>query len=127
MKLKPHWEGDDMVLDSADIIGAPEAINTVAASGATQTIPEVAVASISDITLTANCTFTFPTLTPGTSFTIILRQDGTGSRTATWPAAVKWPAATAPTLSTGANKVDIVSFLGVGSVWFGFSAGTDLR
>ena len=34
---------------------------------------------------------------------LILVQDGTGSRTATWPATVKWPSGTAPTLSTGST------------------------
>src|SRR3989338_4314970 len=57
--------------------------------------------NVFEITLTANCTFTFsnpPASGVTGSFTLILRQDGTGSRTATWPASVDWPGAIAPTL-----------------------------
>jgi hypothetical protein len=55
--------------------------------------------------------------------TLVLRQDASGSRTVTnWQvfesdgtaaagdANVKWPGGTAPTLSTGANAIDIISF-----------------
>jgi hypothetical protein len=43
--------------------------------------------------------------------TVIIRltQDGTGSRTVVFPAGWRWPSTTAPTVSTGANKVDIVT------------------
>lgn len=40
---------------------------------------------------------------------LFIKQDGTGSRTVTWPSAVKWPESTAPTLSTAAGAVDVVS------------------
>lgn len=61
-------------------------------------------------TLTGNCTFTFvaPTLSGRYSLTLI--QDGTGSRLVTWPASVRWPGGTAPTLSTAASAVDKVTF-----------------
>lgn len=40
---------------------------------------------------------------------LIISQDATGNRTLTgWPAEVKWPGGTAPTLSTAANAVDII-------------------
>lgn len=44
------------------------------------------------------------------SFTLHCKQDATGSRVITWPASVKWPNASPPTMSTGANKIDIFSF-----------------
>lgn len=76
--------------------------------------------TLTDNLLDLNLTF------PATSgnFTILLKQDGTGSRTmaadgwlafesdgtaATVPA-VKFPGGTAPTLTTAANHVDIISF-----------------
>ena len=52
------------------------------------------------------------------SVQLILVQDGVGSRTATWPASVDWPGGTAPTLSTGASDVDIVSCLYDGTTYF---------
>lgn len=101
-----------------------ETVNTVAASSTAQTLPDVIVATIHYVTLTANCTFTFPTAGAGKSFTLILVQDGTGSRTATWPASVKWAGGTAPTLTTTASKRDVFSFLCPdGSSWLGFTAG----
>lgn len=75
------------------------------------------------LTLTGNCTFTFPTATAGQSFILLLRQDGTGSRTVTWPAAVRWPGGTAPTITSTANRTDKYVFTADGSVWLGTNAG----
>jgi len=73
-------------------------------------------------TLTGNCTFTF-TAPPGPCSLILkLVQDATGSRTVTWPAAVHWPAGTAPTLTATANKVDIITFYYDGTTYFGNSS-----
>jgi hypothetical protein len=74
------------------------------------------------VTLTGNCTFTFSNPVAGETYLIKLVQDGAGSHTATWPAAVKWPAATAPTLTTTASAIDIVSFYYDGTNYFGSSA-----
>ena len=59
------------------------------------------------LTLTGNCTFTFPSASSGQSFLMMLKQDATGSRTVTWPASVKWPASTAPTITATASKMDV--------------------
>lgn len=109
--------------------GQPEAVNTVATSGAAQTIPDPATTPNSHLTLTAaTCTLTFPTLAAGKSFTLALKQDATGGRLVTWPGSAKWPGAAAPTLSTGANKVDLFSFVCLdGTNWFGLLAGLDIR
>ena len=105
-----------------------ENLNTVAASGAAETL--TLTENSHDVTLTGNCTFTFPTPTSGKnfSFTLILRQDATGSRTVTWPASVDWPSATAPTISSGASDVDVYTFMTVdgGTTWLGFTAGQDM-
>jgi len=60
-------------------------------------------------TLTGNCTFTFTAPSGPANLILKLIQDGTGSRTVTWPATVKWPEGVAPALSTAASSVDIVS------------------
>jgi len=58
-----------------------------------------------------NETFTFTAPTNPGVYTMSLKQDSGGSRTATWPATVKWPAGTAPTLTTTATTgYDVVSF-----------------
>ena len=55
-----------------------------------------------------------------------IKQDGTGSRTVTWGSAFDFGAGSAPTLSTGASKVDIAAFEYVASIskWCGLGAGT---
>ena len=75
------------------------------------------------LTLTGNCTFTFPTAVAGKSFTLLLKQDATGSRTVTWPAAVKWPGGTAPTITATASKADKYVFVADGTNWIGSNAG----
>ncbi len=66
-----------------------------------------------------NETFTFTAPSNVCSLQLILIQDGTGSRTVTWPATIKWPAGTAPTLTTTANAVDIISFFFDGTNYYG--------
>jgi len=83
-------------------------------------------------TLTENTTFTFSN--PASSgklsaFTLKLVQDGSASGfTVTWPGAIDWPAATAPTLTATANAVDYFVFIthDGGTTYYGFTAGQAL-
>ena len=84
---------------------------------------DLANGSVQILTLTGNCTFTFPTATAGKSFIMLLKQDGTGSRTVTWPSAVKWPSGTAPTITSTASKLDKYIFTADGTNWYGSDAG----
>ena len=84
---------------------------------------DLAGGSVQVLTLTGNCTFTFPTATAGKGLTILLKQDATGSRTVTWPAAVKWPAGTAPTITATASQLDKYVFTADGTNWYGSNAG----
>lgn len=56
---------------------------------------------------------------------LYLLQDATGSRLVTWPGSVKWPSATAPTLSTTANAVDLVALetFDNGTTWYATLVG----
>ena len=79
----------------------------------------------------ATTTFTFSNPSAsgsGCSFTLILTQDASGSRTVTWPGSVQWASSTAPILSSGAADVDIFAFITVdaGTTWYGFTAGLDM-
>ncbi|MCC7500430.1 hypothetical protein IT396_01350 [Candidatus Nomurabacteria bacterium] len=95
---------------------------------------EVAVASGNVFNLilnSATCTLTFTTpAASGTmsSFTLILRQDGTGGRLVTWPT-VKWPGGSAPAVSSEAYAVNVFSFftLDAGSTWFGVRSGAQFQ
>lgn len=80
--------------------------------------------SIQNLTLAvAATTYTFPIASAGSTLFLIQRQDATGSRTVSWPANVRWPGGTAPTLTATANRVDIFEFIADGSVWFGTVIG----
>jgi hypothetical protein len=96
---------------------------TVTANTSTAYTVDLANGSVQILTLTGNCTFTFPTATAGKGFTMLLKQDGTGSRTVTWPSSVKWPASTAPTITSTASKGDKFVFVGDGTYWWGSNAG----
>ena len=110
--------------------GGREQLDTVAASGATHTV-DLADGNVHDVTLTDDCTFTFTGTAASVAcgFTLILRQDGTGSRTPTLPASVDWPGGTGPTPTSAANAVDVFTFLTVdnGTTWLGFVAGQDVK
>jgi hypothetical protein len=59
-----------------------------------------------------------PTATAGTSFILVLTQAATGMTTATFTG-VKFAGGTAPTITATASAVDIISFIAVGSTWYG--------
>jgi len=106
-----------------------ETINVIASSTATTAI-DVSLGNVVDMTLDNSPTLTFTNPAPtgtGGSFTLMLRQDASGSRTVTWPGSVRWAAATAPTLTTTASRVDIITFVTMdeGTKWYGFVAAQD--
>jgi hypothetical protein len=78
-------------------------------------------------TLNANITTLTISNPPATSnagsFTLIFDADGT-ARTVTWPAAVKWPGGTAPTLTSTASRSDVFVFYtnNAGTTWYAMTA-----
>jgi hypothetical protein len=83
----------------------------VSASGATTINLNRLHAGIIRVTLTDSSTFTFVAPYAGSTITFILVQPAAGSKTVTWPTNVKWPGGTAPTLTTTANAVDIITLV----------------
>jgi hypothetical protein len=78
--------------------------------GATIT-PDFAVANNFSVTLAGNRTLANPSnLTAGQTGTIVITQDATGSRTLAYGSNWKFPGGTAPTLTTTANAVDVISY-----------------
>lgn len=83
-------------------------------------------------TLTENTTFTFSNPAASgkvSAFSLKLVQDASASGyTVTWPSAVDWPSATAPTLTATASAVDYFIFISHdgGTTWYGFTAGQAL-
>ena len=78
---------------------------------ATQTW-DVATAQDATLTLTGNITtFSAPTnQVAGSYYTLRLNLGSTPFTVSAWNAVFKWPAATAPTLSTSANAIDVFVF-----------------
>lgn len=118
-----------MVLDTSPTIATPTVTNptvtnyveSVVAIGNSSTSQTLSLTNgtVQTVTLTGNCTFTMPTATAGKSFILIIVQDGTGGRTATFTS-VKWPGGTAPTITTTASTGrDIISFFADGTNWYG--------
>jgi hypothetical protein len=98
-------------------------VHTVGNSGTSLTLDASSASGwIKTITLNGNCTFTLTGATAGqlTQLELVLTQDGTGSRTVTWPASVKWSGG-APTLSALAASVDriLLSSYNGGTTWYG--------
>jgi len=87
--------------------------------------------NIHEVTLTGNTTFTFDNPVASgkaSNLTITLSQDSHGSHTTTWPSSVKWAGGTAPTLTTTANAVNVLTFYTMdnGITWYGFLSGADM-
>ena len=119
----------DQIIQRPVLKDIGETVVANATSGSTDTI-DLEDGNVHNVTLTANCTFTFsnpPASGTSGSFTLFLNQDGTGSRTATWPGSVKWAGGTAPTLTTTASRTDILVFttIDAGTIWYGAVSGQD--
>lgn len=118
----------DNVLSRAEMKDYSEALNALGIV-TTATAVDLTLGNAVTVTMNANITFSF-TNPPATgrqgSFTMIVTQDDTtGSRVATWPAAVQWAGGSAPTLSTATDAIDILGFITVdaGTTWYGFNGG----
>jgi hypothetical protein len=102
--------------------GGGETYFDAGSSGTAATL-DLANGNVQKLTLTGNCTLTLTSPAAGAmrAMTLLVFQDGVGSRTITWPGSVKWGIAGAPVLSTGAAKMDIVSLFTVdgGTNWYG--------
>ena len=100
--------------------GYIEKINTLTSSS-TITV-DCSAASIHTVTLATATEFNITNLPTGGSVTLIITQDGTGSRTATYgtdgSSAVKFPS-NSSTLSTGAGDIDVVTIVNDGTNFLG--------
>ena len=83
---------------------------TALTDGATIT-PDFADSNNFSVTLGGNRTLANPSnLTAGQAGTIVITQDGTGSRTLAYGSNWKFPGGTAPTLTTTASAVDVIAY-----------------
>jgi hypothetical protein len=82
---------------------------------------DVSLGRVATVTLgAAGRTMAAPTNLKVGTYILRVYQDGTGSRTiTTWNSVFKWTAAVAPVLSTGASKLDIITFFSDGTNLYG--------
>ena len=107
----------------ADVIWDSEVILSISASAIDI---DCSGSNVFVVTLSENITVNEPTnAVNGQTFRLVAIQDGTGSRTITWPASIRWPSGTAPTLTTTAAKADIFEFTRVNAnaVWLARTIG----
>jgi len=67
--------------------------------------------NVQSVLLQTSTTMTFNNTVAGGRYILGVIQDGTGSRIVTWPSTVHWSASTAPTLTTTASKMDLITFV----------------
>ncbi|MEI8020697.1 MAG: hypothetical protein WCH39_21015 [Schlesneria sp.] len=80
----------------------------------------LATQQVARVTLGGNRQLSNPSnLVDGGTYILIVKQDGAGSRTLTYGTQYKWAGASPPTLSTGANAVDILTFVSDGTYLYG--------
>lgn len=106
----------NVTLTNTQINNYTEGVVAIGNSSTTQTL-SLTNGTVQTVTLTANCTFTMPTVTAGKSFLLFLNT-GAGNLTATFTG-VLFPSNTAPTITTTASRTDIITFVADGSTWYG--------
>jgi hypothetical protein len=102
--------------------------STMTPTGTTQTVDwnsgNVQILSLASAT--GNVTVTLSNPVAGATYALKVVQHATTARNIVWPAAVKWPGGTAPTITTTANSVDLITLYYDGTVYLG-DQGADYK
>lgn len=111
---------DYMYLSGAQEYTATKNFNATTLTDGATINWDLAANQVCSVTLGGNRTMAAPTNPiDGGTYVLTVIQDATGSRTLTWNAAFKWAGGVAPTLSTAANAVDVVTFVSNGTNLYG--------
>jgi hypothetical protein len=86
-----------------------EAISLTSLVSAASVPVDLSAGKASRLVLDTDVTLSLSNPTSGGKYVFIIRQDGAGGHTVTWPASVKWPGGTPPTITAGAGAVDVVT------------------
>ena len=98
-------------ITAAKTFTAPVIGNVTSLTDAASIAIDMGVGNDFAITLAGNRTLEAPTnVTPGQTGYIYVAQDGTGSRTLAFNSAYIFVSGTAPTMSTGANAIDLLIY-----------------
>tara|TARA_Y100000310_G_scaffold299686_1_gene334757 strand:+ start:1326 stop:1940 length:615 start_codon:yes stop_codon:yes gene_type:complete len=105
------YDADTAKLDVAQTFTASQRGEVTALTDGANISTDLADSNNFSVTLAGNRTLDNPTnLVAGQSGTIVLTQDGTGSRTLAYGAYWKFIGGTAPTLTTTASAVDVLVY-----------------
>ncbi len=114
------FDADTAKLDVAQEWTSQQNFNATTLTDAANISWNLDTNKVASVTLAGNRTLDNPTnLKDGATYILIVKQDATGTRTLAYGTAYKWPSGNAPVLSTGANDVDILSFISDGTSMFG--------
>lgn len=106
----------NLTVQNVTVTNYTESQVNIGNSSTTQTI-SLSNGTVQTVTLTANCTFTMPSAASSKSF-ILMVKSGAGGFTATF-SSVKFTGNTAPTITTTASRMDILTFTSDGTNWYG--------
>ncbi|ASX99246.1 minor tail protein [Arthrobacter phage Molivia] len=119
--------GTIMIQGPQGVAGDMAPIAASANKSGAVSLAESDMPSVQPWTLTGNVTLSLftPVLTPARTGTIslVLRQDGTGNRTITWPASVKWPDGIAQQPAAAASSKSVIHLMWDGTDWLGVVGG----
>jgi hypothetical protein len=105
------YDADTAFTDVAQTFTAAQRGTVVTLTDGATITPDFAAGNNFSVTLGGSRTLANPTnLTAGQSGVIVVTQDGTGGRTLAFGSNWKFPGGTAPTLTTAANAVDVISY-----------------
>lgn len=111
------FDGSTLNIDGNIVFDSfTESVVSVGSSGPTKTL-SISSGTVQTCTLTSNCVFTMPSAVAGKSFSMFLNS-GSGNYTASF-SGVLWSDSAPITVTTTANKVDILSFISDGTYWYG--------
>ncbi len=121
---------NDQVVERPRIKDYAETRDTPSSSSGALTV-DLEEGNVAEVTLIEDTSIDFanpPVAGQAGSLTLILKQDDTGGWAVTWPSSVQWPGGSAPSLSTSADAVDVLTFVTTdgGTTWYGFLAGAGM-
>jgi len=92
-------------------------VSRVALTDAANIATDSSLGNVFSVTLGGNRTLDNPTnLVDGGTYSWIITQDGTGSRTLAYGTLFKWPGGSVPVLSTAASSVDLITAVYNGTI-----------
>lgn len=105
-----HGSGSGVSLGAVQLWTKNQTVTPVSLTDGATINVDASLSNNFKVTLGGNRTLANPTnLSDGMTLNFVVKQDGTGSRTLAYGSKYKWPAGTAPVLSTAASAIDCIS------------------